>query len=227
MISLPLTLGTIPLRKSCLLKFLVVDIPSAYNVILGRPTLNAFRVIISTYHIKIKFPIIRGVGEAQTDALQERKCYVEAIKRGKKRGSEETPKIDDSNKQGKDPIPSPEPNKETPTTIQPVEELLTVELTPSDLGKVTKIGSKMTEDVRDQLVNCLRKNKDIFAWTPQDLEGIDPGVITHHLNLDPSIRSVKQKKRHFNLRRGKQTIDGWTHKEDTIPGMALQHCPSP
>ncbi|KAL0427551.1 UNVERIFIED_CONTAM: hypothetical protein Slati_2929900 [Sesamum latifolium] len=54
MISLPLTLGTFPLWKTCLLKFLVVDIPSAYNVILGRPALNAFRAIISTYHMKIK-----------------------------------------------------------------------------------------------------------------------------------------------------------------------------
>ncbi|KAL0361486.1 UNVERIFIED_CONTAM: hypothetical protein Sradi_3833100 [Sesamum radiatum] len=33
MISLPLTLGTSPIRKTCLLKFLVVDIPLAYNVI--------------------------------------------------------------------------------------------------------------------------------------------------------------------------------------------------
>ncbi|KAL0430849.1 UNVERIFIED_CONTAM: hypothetical protein Sradi_0710900 [Sesamum radiatum] len=42
MISLPLTLGTFHLQKICLLQFLVVDIPSAYNIILGRPTLNAF-----------------------------------------------------------------------------------------------------------------------------------------------------------------------------------------
>ncbi|KAL0402073.1 UNVERIFIED_CONTAM: hypothetical protein Slati_4237200 [Sesamum latifolium] len=49
MISLSLTLGTSPLRKTCLLKFLVVDIPSANNVILGHPTLNAFRAIISTF----------------------------------------------------------------------------------------------------------------------------------------------------------------------------------
>ncbi|KAL0427109.1 UNVERIFIED_CONTAM: hypothetical protein Slati_2885700 [Sesamum latifolium] len=55
MISLPFTLGTSPLRMTCLLKFLVVDIPSAYNVILGRSTLNAFQAIISTYHMKIKF----------------------------------------------------------------------------------------------------------------------------------------------------------------------------
>ncbi|KAL0438888.1 UNVERIFIED_CONTAM: hypothetical protein Slati_2371800 [Sesamum latifolium] len=85
MISLPLTLGTDPLRKTCLLKFLVVDILLAYNVILGRPTLNAFRAIISTYHMKIKFPVVGGRGEAQADALQACKCYVEAIKRRKKR----------------------------------------------------------------------------------------------------------------------------------------------
>ncbi|KAL0444929.1 UNVERIFIED_CONTAM: hypothetical protein Slati_2215600 [Sesamum latifolium] len=89
MISLPLTLGTSPLWKICLLKFLVVDIPSTYNVILGRPTLNAFRAIISTYHMKIKFPVVGGVGEPQADMLQARKCYVEAIKRGKKKVLEE------------------------------------------------------------------------------------------------------------------------------------------
>ncbi|KAL0433448.1 UNVERIFIED_CONTAM: hypothetical protein Slati_2679100 [Sesamum latifolium] len=66
MISLPLTLGTSPLRKTCLLKFLAVDIPSAYNVILGRLTLNAFWAIISTYHMKIKFPVLGGVGEASS-----------------------------------------------------------------------------------------------------------------------------------------------------------------
>ncbi|KAL0457961.1 UNVERIFIED_CONTAM: hypothetical protein Slati_0423300 [Sesamum latifolium] len=94
-------------------------------------------------------------------------------------------------------MPKPEPKEEAPITVQPVEELITLELIPGDPGKVTKIGSKMKEDVRDQVIDCLRKNKDIFAWTPQDLEGIDPGVITHHLNLDPTIRPVKQKKRHF------------------------------
>ncbi|KAL0423477.1 UNVERIFIED_CONTAM: hypothetical protein Sradi_0882500 [Sesamum radiatum] len=178
MVSLPLTLGTTPLRKICLLKFLVVDIPSAYNVILGRPTLNTFRAIISTYHMKIKFSMIGGVGEAQADALQARKCYVEAIKRGKKRRTKEPLETEDSNEQGKDPVPSPEPDKETTATVQPVEELLTIELTPGNMGKVTKIGSKMTENIRNQVINCLRRKKDIFAWTPQDLEGIDPGVIT-------------------------------------------------
>ncbi|KAL0445054.1 UNVERIFIED_CONTAM: hypothetical protein Slati_2228100 [Sesamum latifolium] len=56
MISLPLTMGAGATRKTCMLKFLVVDVPSVYNVILGRPTLNAFQAVISVYHMKIKFP---------------------------------------------------------------------------------------------------------------------------------------------------------------------------
>ena len=36
--------------------FLVVDCLSAYNAILGRPTLNSWKVVTSTYHLIIKFP---------------------------------------------------------------------------------------------------------------------------------------------------------------------------
>ncbi|KAL0439233.1 UNVERIFIED_CONTAM: hypothetical protein Slati_2406300 [Sesamum latifolium] len=43
--------------------------------------------------------------------------------------------------------------------------------------------------------------RDIFAWTPQDLEGIDPQVI--HLNIDPNCKPVKQKKRHFGPEKDK------------------------
>ncbi|KAL0427700.1 UNVERIFIED_CONTAM: hypothetical protein Slati_2944800 [Sesamum latifolium] len=44
---------------------------------------------------------------------------------------------------------------------------------------------------------------DVFAWTPQDLEGISPEVISHHLNIDPRIKQVKQKKRHFSPEKDK------------------------
>ncbi|KAL0453781.1 UNVERIFIED_CONTAM: hypothetical protein Slati_1356200 [Sesamum latifolium] len=43
--------------------------------------------------------------------------------------------------------------RKAPVTVQPMEELLTVELIPGDPGKVIIIGSKMKEDVRDQVVN--------------------------------------------------------------------------
>ncbi|KAL0386216.1 UNVERIFIED_CONTAM: hypothetical protein Sradi_3015900 [Sesamum radiatum] len=82
MISLPLTMGAGTIRKTCMLKFLVVDVPSAYNVILGRPTLTAFPAVISIYHMKIKFTTPGGVGEVQGDPLQSRKGYIETVRKG-------------------------------------------------------------------------------------------------------------------------------------------------
>ncbi|KAL0303497.1 UNVERIFIED_CONTAM: hypothetical protein Sradi_6217800 [Sesamum radiatum] len=62
--------------------FGVVDVPSAYNVILGWPTLNTFQAMISIYHKKMKFPTPGVMGEVQGDPLQFRKSYVEAVRKG-------------------------------------------------------------------------------------------------------------------------------------------------
>ncbi|KAL0463404.1 UNVERIFIED_CONTAM: hypothetical protein Slati_0228000 [Sesamum latifolium] len=61
----------------------------------------------------------------------------------------------------------------------------------------------MSEETKKEIVRCLQHNAYIFAWTPQDLERINPKVITHYLNIDPSIKPVKQKKRHFGLEKDK------------------------
>ena len=47
--------------------FLVVDCPSSYNAIIGRPTLNGWKVVTSTYHLSVKFPTDYGVGQVQVD----------------------------------------------------------------------------------------------------------------------------------------------------------------
>ncbi|KAL0402374.1 UNVERIFIED_CONTAM: hypothetical protein Slati_4267300 [Sesamum latifolium] len=73
----------------------------------------------------------------------------------------------------------------------------------------------MNEATRKEAVQCLQRNVDIFAWTPQDLEGFDPNVITHHLNINPSIKSVKQKKRYFEPENDK-IIQGEVDKLMTV-----------
>lgn len=40
--------------------FLVVDVSSAYNAIMGRLTLSALRAIPSTYHHMVKFILLEG-----------------------------------------------------------------------------------------------------------------------------------------------------------------------
>ena len=56
-----------------MVKFLVVDTPFAYNVILGRLGLNLFRAVISPYHLKIKFPTDNGIGEVACDQKEAKK----------------------------------------------------------------------------------------------------------------------------------------------------------
>ncbi|KAL0457060.1 UNVERIFIED_CONTAM: hypothetical protein Slati_1045200 [Sesamum latifolium] len=191
MVSLPLTMGRGTACKTCLLKFLVVDVPSAYNVILGRPTLNTFQVVISTYHMKIKFPTPGGIGEVQGDPLQSRRCYVDVVRRGEKRGGDDTQDKVPPSKKGKAPEEKISEATETPAKVQPAEELLNIEIMPGNPNKTTRIGSHLDEEAKKEVTLCLQRNADIFAWTPQDLEGIDPQVITHHLNIDPSYKPIK------------------------------------
>ena len=60
-IQLVLTLGEPPCQATITARFLIVDAPSAYNMLLGRPSLNAIKAIPSAYHMVIKFPTIHEV----------------------------------------------------------------------------------------------------------------------------------------------------------------------
>nr|XP_009387567.1 PREDICTED: uncharacterized protein LOC103974454 [Musa acuminata subsp. malaccensis] len=46
----PVTIGEEPRAKTIMTTFMVVDLSLAYNVILGRPTLNKIMTVVSTYH---------------------------------------------------------------------------------------------------------------------------------------------------------------------------------
>ena len=55
----------------------------------------------------------------------------------------------------------------------------------------------MKEETKQKLVQFLRENVDVFAWSHEDIPGIDPSIITHRLNVYPSSKPVRQKKRVF------------------------------
>ena len=74
-VTLAITVGTYPKQLTRQLNFLVVDCPSSYNVIIGRPTLNRWKLATSTYFLKVKFPIENGVGEVRGDQVLARECY--------------------------------------------------------------------------------------------------------------------------------------------------------
>ena len=75
-VTLSMTVGDYPQQITKDVSFLVVDCSSAYNAILGRPTLNSWKAVTSTYHLMIKFPTEYGVGELRESQVAARECYV-------------------------------------------------------------------------------------------------------------------------------------------------------
>ena len=79
-IQLVLTLGNPPCQETTTIRFLIVDAPSAYNVLLGKPALNAIKSIPSAYHMVIKFPTTNGVGMVRGNQRVVRECYSASMK---------------------------------------------------------------------------------------------------------------------------------------------------
>ena len=74
--KLPVVVGDYPQQITKDVTFLVVDCSSTYNAILGRPTLNSWKAVTSTYHLMIKFPIKCGVGKVRGNQVAARECYI-------------------------------------------------------------------------------------------------------------------------------------------------------
>ena len=91
---------------------------------------------------------------------------------------------------------------EVNTRPEPSEELKLVPLDDNP-KHLAYIGSKLAEDLRSLLTHFLKQNKDVFAWKQADMGGIDPAIITHRLNVSPSFKPVKQKRRSFAPERQK------------------------
>ena len=85
---------------------------------------------------------------------------------------------------------------EVNTRPEPSEELESVPL-DNNPEHLAYIDSKLAEDLRSLLTHFLRQNNDVFAWKQADMGGIDPAIITHRLNVSPSFKPVKQKRRSF------------------------------
>ena len=61
-------------------EFDVVDTPSEYNVLLGRPILIALEAVASARHLALKFLTPKGIGTIKGDQLAGRECYSISIR---------------------------------------------------------------------------------------------------------------------------------------------------
>ena len=157
--------------------FLMVDYSSAYNAILGRPTLNSWKAVTSTYHLMIKFPTDYGVGELRGSQMVVQECYVAMM--------EMEDQVQALN------------IEEHQTVTEPIEKLEEITLDNLNPDRTTKIRTLTDPAIRQEIITFLRSNRDVFAWSHDDMPGIDPSVMVHRLNVSPSFSLARQKKRVF------------------------------
>ncbi|KAL0319670.1 UNVERIFIED_CONTAM: hypothetical protein Sradi_5228500 [Sesamum radiatum] len=170
-VMLPISLGSYPKRVTKMVMFLVIDTPSAYNVILGRPSLNSFQAIASTYHLKLKFTTPNEIGEEVGDRRQARECYANSLRKELKDRSNEV------SSRGKAPItieelPAAREGEGDPLIAKkrmveermgPAEEVKTIKLTQQPDIKTVKIGTLLDSQLESSLVAFLQENISAFA----------------------------------------------------------------
>ena len=78
-----------------------------------------------------------------------------------------------------------------------VETLETVALVEDGITKTTRIGTTLSPEMRTKLIEFLKENLDVFAWSHEDMPGISPKIIQHKLNVNPERKPVQQRRRAF------------------------------
>ena len=64
--------------------------------------------------------------------------------------------------------------------------------------KFFQIGSQLPHQEREELIEFLRKNINVFAWNVYEALGVDLEFICHHLKVNPLITPRKQPPRRLS-----------------------------
>ena len=87
-------------------------------------------------------------------------------------------------------------NKQLEKKIEPIEPALeTINLGNDKNPCLIKIGSTLNEKERKDLQELLTKFQEVFAWSYEDMLGIDLEITQHHIDTHDHMVPVKQKLR--------------------------------
>lgn len=82
------------------------------------------------------------------------------------------------------------------TELQPYKEQVDlVNLGTDEDKKEVKVGTILGAEIKQGLIKLLKEYVDVFAWSYQDMPGLDPDIVVHKLPLKPDCLPIKQKLR--------------------------------
>lgn len=155
---------------------------------MGRPALNILGAALSTRYITLKY-------------------YLDSLKTKKKNDLEPRPTASSHNINFANLDPREDFSDQHLKLIEDLKQIQTGK-TPD---QVTSIGANLSQEEEGTIIELLRNNIDLFAWTPADMPGIDPSFIYHKLSLRPAAKPIKQRKRKLGIER-RQAVAEKTQK---------------
>jgi len=75
------------------------------------------------------------------------------------------------------------------------EELETINVGNDQIKRELKIGTLTTPEERVEVIALLQEYADVFAWSYEDMPGLDRNIVVHKIPLEEGCRPVKQKLR--------------------------------
>jgi hypothetical protein len=180
-ITMPITFGYVHNTRTEHVLFGIVNMDYPYNAIIGRGTLNAFKSVLHPAYLCMKIPSDQGpiaVHGSQEDTRRAEGNWTDS----KAIHNIDEAKVHQQHKHTRDKVASMD---------QPKSMLLCEDIAEQRV----LFGSQLSDEQEKTLLKFLFNNKDVFAWSTNDLCGFNRDVIEHSLNVDPAIRPRKQKLR--------------------------------
>ncbi|GAU20758.1 hypothetical protein TSUD_239520 [Trifolium subterraneum] len=176
-ITLYTTFGEDENAKTVKVRYLgVKTLFTSYNIIIGRPAFNALGAVMSTLYLSIKYPLNNGkVGVVKGDQVLARMCYESRLKIRHRPSKAVSPPVSGERTNGINMVnvTNLDPRDEfQDRRVSPIEDLKQVQIGEHP-HQTTNIGTSLQSEERERIVTLLRNNRDLFAWQPSDMPGID------------------------------------------------------
>jgi hypothetical protein len=180
-ITMSVTFGYVHNTRTEQVVFDIVDMEYPYNAIIGRGTLNAFEAILHPAYLCMKIPSKQGpiaVHGSQEAAKRAEGSWIDSKAIHNIDGAEACQQYKHK-------------REKASSADQPKPMLLCEDIADQRV----LLGSQLSNEQEKTLIRFLFNNKDVFAWTANDLCGVNRDVIEHSLNVNPFFRPRKQRLR--------------------------------
>lgn len=77
------------------------------------------------------------------------------------------------------------------------EDIKLIDFDPNKLERKIWIGLCLSKEEKVEVTTFLQNNKDVFAWLPSDMHGINPQIMCHMLHVNIACKPVAQKRQNF------------------------------